>query len=208
MENTYTMIALDGAQYGPVSLEQMRGWVDEGRVAANTKILRSDTKSWLPASEYAELELSAETPAIPEAPAPAPITPVRSASINPMAERRMRIGAQLFFWIAGFSLINTFSGRHFVFGLGITQVIDSIGGHNGFETRSMTMINLMIAGGFALLGVLAYKGQGWSFLLGMVLYALDALIFLAGSIWLGLAFHVYLLYRIFLGWKAYRELQS
>jgi hypothetical protein len=212
MENTYTMIAQDGAQYGPVSLEQLKSWIVEGRVAATTKILRSDTKSWLPASDYAELELR---PAPPPSPGPFTATPAKATRPVPIQrtyDPQIRFGARWFFWIAGFSLFNTFAGKagsHVVFlvGLGITQVIDGVTSNLGSAAVVAMALNLSIAAVFILLGIFASKGHGWSFIVGMVLYGLDGLIFLATSFWLGLAFHLYLLYRIFMGWKAIRDAQ-
>jgi hypothetical protein len=208
MENTYTMIALDGSQYGPVSLGQLKSWIVEGRVAATTKILRSDTKSWLPASDYAELELSPDSAPSPEPFTAAPVAPMRTVMIDPMAERRIRLSGQLFFWIAGFSLVNTFARKGFVIGLGITQLIDLLAIQMSLNPTAATAINVIVAGLFAFLGVFACKRHGWSFMLGMILYALDGLIFLRFSMWLGLAVHAYFLYRIFLGWKANRDSQA
>jgi len=216
MENTYTMIALDGAQYGPVSLNQLKDWIVEGRVAATTKILRSDTKSWLPASQYAELELNSAAAPGPEPFTPTPIAPARTAMppgiVDPMTERRIRLSGQLFYWIAGFSLFNTFAAKSggivFVIGLGITQLIDAVAVQMGLTSAIASVINVLIAGLFALLGVFASKRHGWSFMIGMILYALDGLIFLRFSMWFGLAFHAYFLYRLFIGWKATRDSQA
>ncbi len=58
METTYTIIGADGQQYGPISLEQLKGWVAERRVNPETKILRSDINSWLPAAQYTELGMA------------------------------------------------------------------------------------------------------------------------------------------------------
>ncbi len=58
MDITYTMIGADGLHYGPVNLEQLKGWIAEGRIMPETKVLRSDTQSWLPAANYVELNLA------------------------------------------------------------------------------------------------------------------------------------------------------
>src|ERR1700759_2220456 len=106
MDITYTMIGTDGLQYGPVQLAQIKTWIAERRITADTKILRSDTNSWLNAYQYQELGL---------APAPVPIagSPIRP-SIQPQGKtvdgfllRRVRSTANWFFFIAGFSIVNT-----------------------------------------------------------------------------------------------------
>ena len=42
----YRIIGTDGRQYGPVSLEQMRRWIAEGRVDGNTQVLVEGAKGW------------------------------------------------------------------------------------------------------------------------------------------------------------------
>ena len=59
VENTYTIIAIDGNQYGPITLAQLQAWIQEVRVAPDTQILRSDLNQWHPAAHYKELNLNA-----------------------------------------------------------------------------------------------------------------------------------------------------
>ena len=56
MELTYKIIGGDGAEYGPVSMEELKHWIIDGRVAPTTHIWRSDVAKWEPASGYAELQ--------------------------------------------------------------------------------------------------------------------------------------------------------
>src|SRR5271165_1187693 len=103
MDITYTMIGVDGLQYGPITLEQLKAWVTEGRVTGETKISRSDTKSWLPAANYTELGL-AQTIATPQPiapPRPTPPTAAAPLQYDPALVRRFYRGAQWFYWIAG-----------------------------------------------------------------------------------------------------------
>src|SRR4051794_33834386 len=117
METTYTIIGADGRQYGPITLQQLLGWVSEGRITRETNVLRSDTNSWLPAAQYPELGLPQPVAAaIPASPAIAG---------NPALEKQIKSGADWFFWIAGLSLVNSFvalsgKGWGFILGLGIT----------------------------------------------------------------------------------------
>jgi uncharacterized RDD family membrane protein YckC len=56
MEVTYKIIGGDGAEYGPVGLEELKRWVLDGRVGVATQVWRSDVSRWAPASGYSELE--------------------------------------------------------------------------------------------------------------------------------------------------------
>lgn len=207
MEITYTMIGADGLQYGPIDLNQLRAWVNEGRITGETKVLRSDTNAWLPASNYSELglapapamALSGQGSAVMTASPPRPA--VAAPAMDPVLVRRVRVGASWFFAIGIFSVINALialskSGAFFLVGLGVNLLIPSL------------VANFIVCGIFALLGVFARKGQIWSFIVGMILYGLDALIFLPTGLWLPLAFHAYVLFRIFMGLKACFELNA
>jgi hypothetical protein len=208
MDITYTMIGADGQQYGPISLQQLRAWAGERRILPETQILRSDTNTWLPASQYVELGL--DQPAV----APVGVRPVLPSQDNPQLERRVRSAARWFFWIAGLSLVNTFSasssgGVVFVIGLGVTQLIDGFArqlSQNG--TAIALAINVIAAGLFVALGLFAWKRHSWSFIVGMVLYALDALIFLIAGMWLGLAFHVFVIFWMYQGLRANMQLKA
>ncbi|MDB6020369.1 MAG: hypothetical protein JWQ04_226 [Pedosphaera sp.] len=208
METTYTMIGADGLQYGPITLDQLRAWVGEGRVTGDTRILRSDTKAWLQASQYVELGL----PQVATA-SPPPLSTSPAMMADPALERRARLGARWFFWIAGLSLVNTFmamsrKGVVFVVGLGVTRFIDAFGRQAGGDGTIALVINVLIAGLFALFGVFAFKRQSWSFIVGMVLYAMDALLAYMVSGWLGLGFHLFVLFWIFQGLQACFRLNS
>jgi uncharacterized RDD family membrane protein YckC len=56
MEHTYKIIGVDGVEYGPVALDELKRWVMDGRVAGGTHVWRSDLSKWSPASGYVELE--------------------------------------------------------------------------------------------------------------------------------------------------------
>jgi uncharacterized RDD family membrane protein YckC len=55
MQADYKIIGGDGVEYGPATLEELRGWIRDGRVAGMTKVWRSDLAAWSPAARYAEL---------------------------------------------------------------------------------------------------------------------------------------------------------
>jgi uncharacterized RDD family membrane protein YckC len=55
MQADYKIIGGDGVEYGPATLEELRGWIRDGRVAGMTQVWRSDLAGWSPAERYAEL---------------------------------------------------------------------------------------------------------------------------------------------------------
>jgi hypothetical protein len=124
----------------------------------------------------------------------------------------MRRGASWFLTIAILSGINTllqiFDAKiRFIFGLGITQVVDALGkgaGQNGM------FVTLALDGVFLLMLILCWKwaktGSQGAFLAGMIAYALDGILLLFFSVWLDAAVHAYALYMIWQGFGAAREL--
>jgi len=206
MGPTYTIIGSDGQKYGPITLEQLQAWVREGRVTAATQVWRSDTSAWVPASQYPELGLTGAPPAA--------AIPGRVAGSDVLLERRVKISADWFFWIAGLSVINSIIGLsggyvRFMFGLGITQLIDSFAaGLPSGGTAVAIGLDVVAAGIFASFGVFGRKRQTWSFAAGLVFYSLDALIYLRYQMWLPIAFHAYVIYRIFTGLQACSRLNE
>ena len=55
MQEEYKIIGGDGVEYGPATLEELRSWIRDGRVAGMTQVWRSDVAAWSPAAGYAEL---------------------------------------------------------------------------------------------------------------------------------------------------------
>jgi hypothetical protein len=50
----YTVIGADGRQYGPAEAGQIRAWLAEGRVNANTSVLPEGGSEWKPLSSFPE----------------------------------------------------------------------------------------------------------------------------------------------------------
>jgi hypothetical protein len=130
------------------------------------------------------------------------------------AEQLVKNGAGWFLAIAGLSIVNsvlTMSGTHFsfIFGLGITQIVDAIGRQSGATGSTLGLIvNVLIAGVFVLFWNFARKGEKWAFLVGMALYAIDGLILLLFKDYLSAAFHAYALFRIYGGMQGIPALQQ
>jgi uncharacterized RDD family membrane protein YckC len=55
MQAEYKIIGGDDVEYGPATLEELKSWIRDGRVAGMTKVWRNDLAQWLPAGRYAEL---------------------------------------------------------------------------------------------------------------------------------------------------------
>ncbi len=51
----YKIVGVDGKEYGPIGLEQLKQWAAEGRINAQTRIQSSASTDWKPASEFPEL---------------------------------------------------------------------------------------------------------------------------------------------------------
>jgi hypothetical protein len=80
----YKIIGADGKEYGPITADQLREWIVEGRANAQTKALAEGTAQWKPLIEYLEFAplLARAAPAL-SAPEPILITP--TPRTNPMA---------------------------------------------------------------------------------------------------------------------------
>jgi hypothetical protein len=124
---------------------------------------------------------------------------------------RMRRGAGWFLTIAILSGVNSllqiFDAKiRFIFGLGITQVVDTMA--RGMERG--TMVVIVVDGLFILMLILcsrwAKTGSQGAFLGGMIAYALDGVLLLMFSMWLDAAVHAYALWMIWQGYSASREL--
>ena len=130
------------------------------------------------------------------------------------ARARTHAGAGWFLWIAGLSVVNTLismSGGsiRFIFGLGITTLIDAIGhGMSGGGQAVALAASVLGAAVLAIFGVLARKELKWAFLLGMILYVCDGLLLIPAKLYLDAAFHAWALFRLYQGFQALGVLQN
>jgi hypothetical protein len=58
----YKIIGGDGKEYGPISSEQLRQWLNEGRVNANTRVLLEGTTEWKLLSAFPEFAATVTAP--------------------------------------------------------------------------------------------------------------------------------------------------
>ncbi len=85
MSVEYKIIGGDGHEYSPASLEELRQWCEDGRVASGTPVWRSDEQRWQPAALRDELKWDLPSPAVP---------PVMTTPPQPAAEELRPAG----FW--------------------------------------------------------------------------------------------------------------
>jgi len=125
---------------------------------------------------------------------------------------RMRRGAGWFLTIAILSGVNSvlqiFDAKiRFIFGLGITQVVDVVAHQMG---QNGTLVVISVDGLFIVMLILCSKwakaGSQGAFVGGMIAYGLDGVLLLFFSMWLEAAVHAYALWMIWHGYRAAREL--
>ncbi len=63
----YKIIGADGNEYGPVSREQLREWMAQGRVGAQTRVRPEAGGEWQPLGSYPELNFTATEPPVSSA---------------------------------------------------------------------------------------------------------------------------------------------
>ncbi len=176
-----------------------------GRSAAPSPFRRPPQPTPLPSPT-----MSARVATAPVVTAPGPLT---ASAEHLQLEARRRRGALWFYWVAALSLINAavvMAGAHwrFIVGLGFTQVATGLAARAGRGWTALILLDLLVIGGFVLLGTLALHGALWAFGVGIGLYAADGLIFLLARSWVGLAFHALVLVFIFKGFEAARQLKA
>ena len=86
----YRIIGKDGQQYGPVTAEQLRGWMAENRVNAQTLVQTDGSQDWKPLGSLPEFAADLKPPPMSATPPPT-ITPPPSTS-NPRASNKLPAG--------------------------------------------------------------------------------------------------------------------
>jgi hypothetical protein len=76
----YKIIGADQKEYGPVSADQLRQWIVEGRVNGQTKVQAADATEWKAMADVLEF-----SDVLPKAPlsAPTPVVPIRPLPKQP-----------------------------------------------------------------------------------------------------------------------------
>lgn len=71
----YKILGADGKEYGPITAEQFRQWLSEGRINAQTKVQPEGATEWRPVAEIPELATY-----LPIGSAPPPMSPLNRAA--------------------------------------------------------------------------------------------------------------------------------
>jgi hypothetical protein len=207
------MIGADGAEYGPVTLDEFRSWATEGRVVSSTPVRKTGDEAWSAAANFPELGVVDRVTVAPAAPMAEPIND--SVEVADL-EKRIRSSGSWFYWIAALTLVNGIvalcgSNWGFVLGLTITQVIDAllinVAPHElGWIPKVIALaVNLIAAGFFVFLGVMACRRHMWAFAVGVTLYGVDTLFTLLSFSILSIGIHGWALFSLFVGMKAANE---
>lgn len=77
----YKIIGADGREYGPVSAEQLREWLNQGRVNAQTQLQREGTAEWQLLGALPEFNAEPAIPTVPLPPAPGGAPGVRTSGM-------------------------------------------------------------------------------------------------------------------------------
>ena len=145
----YKLIGTDGRMYGPVTPEQLRQWVTEGRANAQTLVQPVGSPDWKPLAEFPEL-------VPPPLPSNLPPRVVGSPRTNPLAVVSLVLGA------VGWTLICCgpviwITGIIFA-GVAVSQIKHSAGTQTG-KGLAWAGLWLSIAGLLAL--VIWTTAAGW-----------------------------------------------
>ena len=110
----YKFIGADGQQYGPVNLDQIRQWLTENRLRADTLIQAEGSLDWKPLHAFPEL--AAELKSIPPTITPPGAIPPLMATPNPRASNKIPAG------ICGI-ILGTFGVHKFILGYTGTGIL-------------------------------------------------------------------------------------
>ena len=90
----YFIIGVDGREYGPVTSDQLRQWITEGRANGQSKVRIENSSDWKLLGEIAEFapRFSTSQPASAVASTPAPFSVAPPARTNQMAIAGMVLG--------------------------------------------------------------------------------------------------------------------
>lgn len=119
-------------------------------------------------------------------------------------------GAKWFYWIAGFSVLNTmgvilkFNGT-FVVGLGVNILFD-IFAYN-YQLFALYTLSFIMSALFGVIGYFSLKRYSWIYLAGIILYVLDTILCLYIRDFFMAGFHVVALFNLIKGFAALKGLQ-
>src|SRR5579871_3584022 len=77
----YKIIGSDEKEYGPITADEIRRWITEGRVNAQTRARLDGTQEWTTLGNLPEFGPSFSTPGLRPAPSPVPTNPPSAIKI-------------------------------------------------------------------------------------------------------------------------------
>lgn len=77
----YRVIGSNGHEYGPVSAEQVRAWLADGRLNVRTLVRGESSPDWKPLSQWPEFQASVAPAALPAAAGPPMIRQTNALAI-------------------------------------------------------------------------------------------------------------------------------
>ena len=204
-QSTYTIVAGDGQNYGPNAHDVIQSWINEGRIARDTQMARSDVEGWFRAGDYQEFTWPAAA-ATPAAAAPAPANSVRAnfEQVNPADLAGVGAAASWLFWIAGLSLVNfglTLVGSDVSFAIGCIMV-DVAAALSKESSPLFALAGVLLIAIFAGLGYFARKAHLWALVAGLLIYAVDSLLVIPFFSPIAAALHAWILFKLVVGVKS------
>lgn len=99
----YKIIGVDGKEYGPASLDQLKEWISQGRVNAHTLIQPGGSADWKAAGEIPEIRALLAS-SVPTTVSDLPVPPTLGANAPAMAPRQGLSITSFVLGIASFAL--------------------------------------------------------------------------------------------------------
>ncbi len=88
----YKIVGKDGQHYGPVNAEQLRGWIGENRLNAQTLVQAEGTQDWKPLGSLPEFAADLKPPMAAATPPPLAPLPLSPAVPVPRAANKIPAG--------------------------------------------------------------------------------------------------------------------
>ncbi len=144
---------------------------------------------------------------------------IEQQTVQYSSQKACKSGANWFFWLGGFSIINSLIVYYFgtpnsMVAFGVTRWLDGTSGRltaEGFVPPMHTpdlVVNLIIAAAFAGFGYVARKGSDLAFVVGIFLYVIDSLLVIGLRDFFAFGFHLVGLYFIARGLLGSRHMRE
>ena len=133
----YKIIGADQKEYGPVSIEQMRQWITEGRINAQTQAQAVGDTTWKSVSMFPEFAASFQA-------SPPPLSPmggaIPGADVGARAAQEVSGPAIGLMITAALGVLAALAGIAYILSGGMSMNTFNAGGQNPDAMRMMRMI--------------------------------------------------------------------